>query len=77
MFEREISIEYSPEFEPGHYEITPYSFKPSVARKLLANSYYDLGQGILDIIYEMYEKSKMNHKLNALIRQLMPQEDHK
>ncbi len=69
MFDHEILIEYSPESEPGHYEITPYSFRPRVAKRMLADSCHDLGQGILDIIYKVYEQSEKNHNTNSLIEQ--------
>ena len=39
MFHGEISVEYSPKHMPGHYEITPYSFRPKVAKKIGASSY--------------------------------------
>ena len=29
----------------GHYQLTPYSFRPRVAEKYLLETYYDLGQG--------------------------------
>lgn len=34
----------------GHYKITPYSFSPILAKKLLANPYIDLGQGLLNCL---------------------------
>ena len=34
----------------GHYRITPYSFHPTVAKKLVANPYIDMGQGLLECI---------------------------
>lgn len=34
----------------GHYKITPYSYRPIVAKKLLANPFIDLGQGLLNCI---------------------------
>ena len=74
IFQGEISVEYSPESEPGHYEITPYSFKPRIAKKIIASSYYDLGQGILDVIYEVYSKSAKNGKNIDCIRELL--EEH-
>ena len=37
----------------GHYKITPYSFHPTVAKKLVANPYIDLGQGLLECIQEI------------------------
>jgi len=51
IFDGDIEIEYGNENELHHYEITPYSFKPQVARKITPELYYDLGQGILDLIY--------------------------
>ncbi|MAU63831.1 MAG: NAD-dependent epimerase [Flavobacteriaceae bacterium] len=50
----EIEIEYLSDLVEGHYQITPYSFKPKVALKLIPKNYHDLGQGILDLIYDVY-----------------------
>ncbi len=33
-----------------HYHMTPYSYNPKIAKKLVLDSYLDLGQGILDCI---------------------------
>jgi len=38
----------------GHYRITPYSFHPTVAKKLVANPYIDLGQGLLECIQKIH-----------------------
>ncbi|MDP0562386.1 MAG: NAD(P)-dependent oxidoreductase [Candidatus Endonucleobacter sp. (ex Gigantidas childressi)] len=43
----------------GHYKITPYSFNPTVAKKLVANPYIDLGQGILECIQEIYNNDAL------------------
>ena len=40
----------------GHYKITPYSFHPTVAKKLVANPYIDLGQGLLECIQEIHNE---------------------
>ena len=40
----------------GHYKITPYSYHPTVAKKLVANPYIDLGQGLLECIQEIYKE---------------------
>lgn len=74
IFHGEIAIEYSDEPEAGHYEITPYSFRPRVAKKIVAGSYYDLGQGILDVIHEVYSKSDKNSKHISVIRELVESE---
>jgi UDP-glucose 4-epimerase len=52
----EIEIEYSCEPLDGHYKITPYSFKPKVALKITPKEFHDLGQGVLDIIYDLYQE---------------------
>lgn len=39
----------------GHYKITPYSFHPTVAKKLVANPYIDLGQGLLECIQVIHK----------------------
>lgn len=56
-----ITVEYrSPEdtrspFEAKlHYEVTPYSFNPKIAHKLVGNDYQDLGQGLLTLLDEIY-----------------------
>ncbi len=52
-----IKINYSKEMHyEGHYQLTPYSFRPRVAEKLLLNTYHDLGQGLLDTIYDIYKE---------------------
>lgn len=40
----------------GHYKITPYSFHPNVAKKLVANPYVDLGQGLLECIQAIHKE---------------------
>ncbi len=40
----------------GHYKITPYSFHPIVAKKLVANPYIDLGQGLLECIHDIHKE---------------------
>ena len=64
-----IEVEYrSPEETPSpseaklHYEVTPYSFKPKIAHKLVGNDYLDLGQGLLTLLDEIY---RMHHRYTA------------
>ena len=44
----------------GHYKITPYSYHPTVAKKLVANPYIDLGQGLLECIQEIHKEINMS-----------------
>ncbi|MEX2195754.1 MAG: NAD(P)-dependent oxidoreductase [Thermoleophilaceae bacterium] len=39
----------------AHYAITPYTFRPRVARKLVSNYYTDIGQGLVDCLHEIHE----------------------
>ena len=51
-----ISVTFSDEPLDGHYQITPYSYQPSVARKLVSNSFFDLGQGLVSCIKCIHEE---------------------
>ena len=56
-----IKINYSKKAHyEGHYQLTPYSFRPRVAEKYLLNTYHDLGQGLLDTIYDIYKELYKN-----------------
>lgn len=64
-----IEINYSEETQyEGHYQLTPYSFRPRVAEKFLLKTYHDLGQGLLDTIYDVYKELHKStpEKLNNL-----------
>lgn len=50
-----VEIEFNPEGrDPEHYEMTPYRFTPRMARKIVPNVFVDIGQGILDLVEEVY-----------------------
>jgi UDP-glucose 4-epimerase len=66
MFQGKIEIEYSDEHMSGHYYMTPYTFKPTVAKKYILNYYHDLGQGILEQIYENYEELHKEGKIDSI-----------
>jgi UDP-glucose 4-epimerase len=56
MLDNKINIEYViPEFN-HHYEITPYTFAPKLAKRLVSKTYVDLGQGILKCIQGIYKE---------------------
>jgi UDP-glucose 4-epimerase len=54
MFSNKIEIEYIPPKFNYHYEITPYTFTPKLAKRLVGKTYLDLGQGILKCIQDIY-----------------------
>jgi UDP-glucose 4-epimerase len=45
----------------GHYKITPYSYHPTVAKKLVANPYIDLGQGLLECIQTISQELEVEN----------------
>lgn len=54
---KKIKIEYlSANDWESHYKITPYSFKPKTAKKLVSTTFHDMGQGILECLSEIYEE---------------------
>ncbi|MBD3843796.1 MAG: NAD(P)-dependent oxidoreductase, partial [Campylobacterales bacterium] len=44
----------------NHYKTTPYSFHPTRSKKLVANPYIDMGQGLLDCLKDIEENSSEN-----------------
>ena len=62
IFQGTIKIEYVDEKELHHYEITPYSYRPQVARKIVPQTYHDLGQGLLDLIYDLEKQFDNDEK---------------
>ncbi len=53
-----IKLEYLPDVSNSHYEITPYSYNPKVAQKLVSTQFHDIGQGILECLAEVDKESK-------------------
>lgn len=60
---RDVEIEFQPA-DPndskhgtsGHFFVTPYNFRPRIAKKLVNNPYLDMGQGLLDCLECIYEE---------------------
>lgn len=42
----------------NHYKFTPYSFEPSVSKKLIANPHIDMGQGLLECVRAVHNNEK-------------------
>lgn len=53
IFGGKLEIEYRDAGDNGHYTLTPYSFRPKVAKKLSHKVRYDFGQGLLESIYDL------------------------
>ncbi|MGE4317344.1 MAG: NAD-dependent epimerase/dehydratase family protein [Deferribacterales bacterium] len=58
ILNNEVDIKLNHELNDHHYKITPYSFHPSVCKKLVPNPYIDMGQGILDCIKEIHSQGE-------------------
>ena len=55
MLRNKVEIVMHPKKSKTHYKMSPYSFNPKIAQKLVANPHIDLGQGILNIIEEIHK----------------------
>jgi len=60
MMDNEVKINFLKDRISEHYEITPYSFRPRIAKKMTLPTYVDLGQGILNTIYDVYKEITNN-----------------
>lgn len=56
IMQNKLDIKQISDENMGHYKITPYTFHPTTAKKLVANPYIDLGQGLLECIQEIHNK---------------------
>lgn len=54
-----------------HYEMTPYVFKPKLAMKMVSRHYVDLGQGILEVLDNIYRDELLykQKKLSSRMKQ--------
>ena len=55
IINKKIQIKFLPQRDEEHYEITPYSFRPKTALRYTQDTQMDLGEGILDTVYEVYK----------------------
>jgi UDP-glucose 4-epimerase len=50
MLNYKIEINCNASDYNNHYKFTPYSFEPTISKKLIANPHIDMGQGLLECI---------------------------
>lgn len=51
---KEIEVEYiDPQGQDSHYRVTPYRYRPRVARKLTSSLYVDMGQGAMEVLEQI------------------------
>jgi len=70
MFGNKVEIKFLKERLEDHYELTPYAFRPRMAHKFVQDRQIDLGQGILDTIYEIYKE--VNKKQDCKLTVSLP-----
>ncbi|MFA6192498.1 MAG: NAD(P)-dependent oxidoreductase [Sulfurimonas sp.] len=58
IMQNKLSINQISDDNMGHYKITPYTFHPTTAKKLVANPYIDLGQGLLECIQAIFKEKE-------------------
>jgi len=67
IMDNKLEIEYLDEHLEGHYELTPYTFRPRMARKYSSRTTIELGQGLLDTIYDVYKELKRSDNEQSII----------
>ena len=65
ILNNEIEITFDDKPREGHYEVTPYSYHPNIARKLVSSSFIDLGQGLVSCIKHFDEEFADNKFQNS------------
>jgi UDP-glucose 4-epimerase len=56
ILNRDIRVEFAEGEPPGHYLMTPFTFKPAMAEKLISNGFIEFGHGLLDCVHEQHEQ---------------------
>ncbi|TFG41549.1 MAG: NAD(P)-dependent oxidoreductase [Bacteroidia bacterium] len=67
MLGNRIELEFLPNKSNVHYEITPYSFNPRIAKKLVSGHYLDMGQGLLQCLKDIYKEEYHYKELNGIM----------
>lgn len=67
MLDNKIELEFADPEDNYHYEITPYTFAPKIAKRLVGKTYLDLGQGILKSIQSIYKDNNPHPTYDGLI----------
>ena len=57
MYSNKIDIKLFAKKSKTHFKMSPYSFNPKMAKKLVSNPHIDFGQGLLNLIEEIHSKS--------------------
>ncbi|MEK7857785.1 MAG: NAD(P)-dependent oxidoreductase [Elusimicrobiota bacterium] len=68
MLGGKVKLEFDNEAVSGHYNITPYSYSPKLAKKLVSTLYTDMGQGLLDCLAEIQARRPAGPKSRKVKR---------
>ncbi|PWB52469.1 MAG: NAD-dependent epimerase [Candidatus Methanoperedenaceae archaeon] len=69
MLGNRLELEFLPANSNLHYEITPYSFSPKIAKKYVSKYYLDIGQGLLQCLEDAYKRYHKYKEVNGLMMQ--------
>ncbi|MDC1174972.1 NAD(P)-dependent oxidoreductase [Bacteriovoracaceae bacterium] len=58
-----VDIKRNDEINLSHYTQTPYSYSPKVGKKIVSNTYCDLGQSLVEILEEIDSREQEEIKL--------------
>ncbi|MCR6644455.1 MAG: NAD(P)-dependent oxidoreductase [Terricaulis sp.] len=58
ILDRDIKLNFAEGEPPGHYLMTPFTFKPEMAEKIVAAEFIEFGHGLLDCIHEQHEAAQ-------------------
>ena len=58
----EVDIYIKKDGYKNHYETTPYSFHPTLSKKLVPNPFIDMGQGLLECIKSIHAENNENNE---------------
>jgi UDP-glucose 4-epimerase len=56
ILDNKVEIEYVTPTNNSHYEISPYTFAPKLAKRIVSKTYVDLGQGILELMRSLHKE---------------------
>jgi UDP-glucose 4-epimerase len=54
----DVEVQYEEPTETLHYTITPYTFRPRLAQKVVSNVFVDLGQGLIDVAARLHDDER-------------------
>jgi UDP-glucose 4-epimerase len=62
IFNNQLKITYKQGIDKHHYKVTPYTYAPRSARRITPEVFYDMGQGILEVIDDIQHNDPLFNK---------------